>query len=126
MLDEGNTSSEGQNHPDEKAYRLLYEALNTSPEIDIPANFAERISLEIVPVPSKSSSRVWVLVAIALGLSLIICGALLFFVYPTFFRTLTEYSGVLSFAGLLLVAVQVADYWLVQRRLTIRFSLPSA
>lgn len=124
MLDEGNTPTEDPSNSDERAYRLVYEALNDSPEINISANFAERISSQIVPEPAKSSSRAWLVVAIVLGLSLTICGALLFFVYPASFRALMDYSGILCFAGLLFVAVQAADYWLVQRQHKFQLDLP--
>jgi len=125
MLDEGKTPEEAENNADEKVYRLLYQALNTGPEIDIPADFALRVSAQIAPVAAKSASRAWIAAVVTLGLALIICGALLFFIYPTFFRTLSEYSGVLGFAGLLLVAVQAADYWLIQRHQNVQFNLPS-
>ncbi|MEM9673522.1 MAG: hypothetical protein ACFB15_12510 [Cyclobacteriaceae bacterium] len=125
LLDEGKISEEGQKNADGKAYRLLYQALNTDPEIDIPADFAHRISTQIVPASTTSGSRVWIVAAVTLGLSLILCGALLFFLYPAFFRTLSEYSGVLGFAGLVLLAVQAADYWLIQRRQNVQFNLPS-
>ncbi len=102
--------------PGLKTYQLLYEALAQSPPVTISEGFAERIAQQAIKKYSWGSSSYWWLAIGLVTVATLVCGGVLFIVYPSYFLLLQSKLPILGFAGLMFTAIQVADYWLIQQK----------
>ncbi len=116
-LDQGKPLSSSEVEPGLRAYQLLYEALEQKPDVTIPADFAERVAQQAVNQSSQKSVSYWVLAVIVVVVATLVCGSILSVIYPTYFQLLRSQLDILGFAGLMFIAIQAADYYLVQRKL---------
>ena len=118
-LDEGKLTAGNKVDRGGQAYQFLYKALQQEPDVVIPADFAERVAQQAVSQSKSKSNWYWLLAIVLAGLATFICGTVLFFSSPNYFQLLQSNLNILGFAGLAFIAVQVADYYLVQRKQTI-------
>ena len=114
QLDEGKYGDEVDREG--QAYRLLYEALQQEPNIVIPTDFAERVAQQAVGQSVSNNGSYWLLAAVFVLLATFTCGIVLFFSSPNYFQLLQSNLNILGFAGLIFITVQVADYYLIQRK----------
>lgn len=116
MLDDGYTPSGKENDTEIKLYQSLYKALEQPPNLTIPQGFSQRVTAQAIQVSGQRNYRLWLLSALVISLSLLLVGIVLYFTFPTSMKLILSYAEIISFAGLLFVAIQVADYKLVQRK----------
>ncbi|WKN42370.1 hypothetical protein [Tunicatimonas pelagia] len=116
MLDEGQSLPNDGNEPGARAYQLLYEALNKEPDITIPESFAEKVVQRAMTQHSQRDRSIWLLSFILIAVAILGCGFAMFSLYPNFFQLLRSQINILGFAGLMFIIIQVADYWLIQRK----------
>lgn len=116
QLDEGKLTAGDEVDREGQAYQFLYEALQQEPDILIPTDFAERVAQQAVRQSLSKNSSYWLLAIFLVVLATFICGIVLFLSAPNYFQLLQSNLNVLGFAGLAFIAVQVADYYLIQRK----------
>ncbi|MEM9832678.1 MAG: hypothetical protein AAF944_18755 [Bacteroidota bacterium] len=121
-LDAGQYLRPDKDEPGTQAYQLLYEALKQEPNINIPESFAEKVAQQALVQQTRQGNGFWLLSFTLITLASIVCGGLLFYLYPDFIPLLRSQISIWGFAGLMFVIIQVADYWLIQRKQLLRFS----
>lgn len=116
MLDDGYTPSGKENDTEMKLYQSLYKALERPPNLTIPQGFSQKVVAQAIQASDQRNYRLWLSSALAISLSLLLVGTVLYFTFPTSMKLIFSYAEVIGFAGLLFVAIQIADYKLVQRK----------
>ncbi|MEM6842220.1 MAG: hypothetical protein AAF632_08335 [Bacteroidota bacterium] len=121
-LDAGQSLRHDKDEPGTQAYQLLYEALKQEPNTNTPEGFAERVAQQAVARSARQGNGFWLLSFTLITLASIVCGGLLFYLYPDFIPLLRSQISIWGFAGLMFVIIQVADYWLIQRKQLLKLS----
>ena len=105
------------NSPDERAYRIVFDALRREPQYQLPTDFASRVIKGLHPVTSSSRDMVWLGVGIV---SFIIAMAVA--VAKTDFRInmgvlkfISGYPGLIAFGIVFVLALHWIDKRIVRR-----------
>ncbi len=111
-----------QESTDEKAYSLIYEALSTSPDYPIKADFASKITEKVLPLTQQKASNADTKMLVIISI-LVLCVSLItlwFFGY-NYSTNLNLSTNLLSILGIgitLMIAVQIADQKFVRPRIS--------
>jgi len=103
---------------DERAYRMVFQALNRPPSYRLPSNFADRV-IQRMEAPARSSARemIWLYVGlVAFVVAGILTAVLIGFrINAGAFRFVAGYPGLFIFGAAFILSLQWIDKHFVRK-----------
>jgi hypothetical protein len=107
------TSMDNNNPSDDRAYRIVFNALKQEPGYRLPSNFADGVLRRMGPATSKSSSQEMIWLYLGIGAFVVAAGVAIaltgFKIHVGAFRFVSGYSGLFIFGAAFILALQWID-----------------